>query len=313
MNLPADSRAVHVRAPGKINLYLGVGGRQTDGYHELATVFQAVSLFEDVTATLADEITVHTTGPQAHDGVPTDDRNLAVRAAKLLAHATGYRGGAHLEIYKQVPVAGGMGGGSADAAATLVALDHLWQLGLTLSELHELGSQLGADVPFALQGGTAIGTGRGDDLHPALATGRFDWVLLTSSRGLSTPEVYARLDSRREENSLIFPLTPEVPPVVLQSLRGGSPEDLAEALHNDLQAPACELRPELADTIRHGVVAGALNAIVSGSGPTVALLCGGADEAAAAVERLREAGLRGQHVHGPVHGARIMNASPHDE
>lgn len=298
-----------MRAPGKINLYLGVGAREDDGYHELATVFQAVSLFEDVTATIASDITVRTTGPEAHDGVPADERNLAVRAAKLLADRTGYRGGAHLEIHKRVPVAGGMGGGSADAAATLVALDHLWQLGLSIQELHEIGSELGADVPFALQGGTAIGTGRGDDLHPVLATGRFDWVLLTSKRGLSTPEVYGHLDALRDERSIDFGVLPEVPAAVLQSLRGGFPEDLAEALHNDLQRPACELRPELADTIRHGIVAGALNAIVSGSGPTVALLCGGPEEAAAAVERLREVGLTSQHVHGPVPGARIMNAT----
>ncbi len=300
MTLQCDA-AVRVRAPGKINLYLGVGPRANDGYHELATVFQAVSLFEEVTATHADAITVRTTGPQATVDVPTDERNLAVRAAKLLAETTGYTGGAHLEISKAVPVAGGMGGGSADAAATLIALNRLWALGLSRAQLHALAAQLGADVPFALQGGTAIGTGRGDELHPVLTTGRFDWVLLTSGQGLSTPEVYANLDTLRSGSAVD---KPQVAHTVLHALRQGSAEDLAEVLHNDLQWPATALRPELADKLRHGVVAGALQAIVSGSGPTIALLCASEADAEAVVERLGEVGLASQHVYGPVAGAR---------
>lgn len=309
MSHAAFTDSVHVRAPGKINVFLGVGGRHDDGYHALATVFQAVSLYEDVIARPADDFSVTVTGVEDIGSVPLDDRNLAMRAAKLLAVAVDHRGGVALEIRKSVPVAGGMGGGSADAAAALVACDALWGTGLSQARLHDLAARLGADVPFALHGGTAVGTGRGDQLNPALARGRFDWILVPSEQGLSTPVVYERLDLLREEEGALAddpPLSLDVPIPVLQALRSGDPVQLAETLFNDLQAAALYERPDLADTIRQGVAAGALQGIVSGSGPTVALLCPNPETAQDVQSSLREIGLDPLHVHGPVPGARII-------
>ncbi|GAA1545644.1 4-diphosphocytidyl-2-C-methyl-D-erythritol kinase [Microbacterium ginsengiterrae] len=311
MSLAAFPGSVHVRAPGKINVYLGVGGRHEDGYHALATVFQAVSLFEDVIATESDEFSLSVSGVEDAASVPTDDRNLAMRAAKMLATATGYAGGVHLELRKSVPVAGGMGGGSADAAAALVACDALWGTGLSPQHLHELAARLGADVPFALHGGTAVGTGRGDQLNPALARGRFDWVLVTSDAGLSTPEIYARLDEDRAETGALAddpPLSLDVPIPVLQALRAGDPHALAAAMFNDLEGPARSERPVLDDIIAEGIAAGALNGIVSGSGPTIAFLCENPASARDVAAELQDAGRTAMHVHGPVHGARIISA-----
>lgn len=309
MSHAASTDSVHVRAPGKINVYLGVGGKHDDGYHALATVFQAVSLYEDVIARPADDFSVTVAGVEDIGSVPLDDRNLAMRAAKLLALAVDHPGGVALEIRKSVPVAGGMGGGSADAAAALVACDALWGTGLSQARLHDLAARLGADVPFALHGGTAVGTGRGDQLNPALARGRFDWILVPSDEGLSTPVVYERLDILREEEGALAddpPLSLDVPIPVLQALRSGDPAQLAETLFNDLQAAALFERPDLADTIRQGVAAGALQGIVSGSGPTVALLCPDPETAQDVQSALRETGLDPLHVHGPVPGARII-------
>ncbi|MGX1934741.1 4-(cytidine 5'-diphospho)-2-C-methyl-D-erythritol kinase [Microbacterium resistens] len=306
---PAALPSVRVRAPGKINLFLGVGGRHDDGYHALATVFQAVSLTEDVVATAAPGFHLTVEGTADPESVPTDDRNLAMRAAKLLASATGYEGGVHLAVHKSVPVAGGMGGGSADAAAALVACDALWGTGLSTARLHELAARLGADVPFALHGGTAVGTGRGDVLTPALARGRLDWVLVPSDEGMSTPAVYGRLDAHRDEEGALAddpPLSLDVPPAVLQALRAGDPHVLADELHNDLQVAALLERPDLQTVIDEGVAAGALRGIVSGSGPTVALLCEGPGIAARVRERLGASGRRALHVHGPVPGARVI-------
>lgn len=309
MSVAASAGSVHVRAPGKINVYLGVGGRHDDGYHALATVFQAVSLYEDVIARHADDFSLTVSGVEDVESVPLDDRNLAMRAAKLLAAATEYPGGVALEIRKNVPVAGGMGGGSADAAAALVACDALWGTGLSPARLHDLAARLGADVPFALHGGTAVGTGRGDQLNPALARGRFDWILVTSEQGLSTPVVYERLDILRDEEGALAddpPLSLDVPIPVLQALRSGDSEQLAESLFNDLQAAAVFERPDLDEVIRQGVDAGALQGIVSGSGPTVALLCADPETAQDVQTTLRGAGLDPLHVHGPVPGARIL-------
>ncbi len=181
--------SVRVRATGKVNLSLTVGRRREDGYHPLATVFQAVSLLEEVVATPAQDVTVEVTGPQA-DLVPTDDTNIAVRAARLLAGVTGTEAGVQLAIHKEVPVAGGMAGGSADAAAALVACDALWGTGLPRTELARLAAELGSDVPFALHGGTAVGTGRGHLLSPVLSRGEYHWAVGLAPRGLSTPDVY---------------------------------------------------------------------------------------------------------------------------
>ena len=309
MTIAATDEAVHVRAPGKVNLFLRVGDVQSDGYHDVATAYQAVSLYEDVRAWPDDEFSVVFNGSIDTSGLPADASNLAIRAAKLLARTAGVPGGVHLEIDKHVPIAGGMGGGSADAAATLVACDAMWGTALSKEELHALAAKLGADVPFALTGGTAIGTGRGDRLSPALATGSFHWVLAVAEFGLSTPGVYRELDRRRGEGLRLASVdtTPTVDASVLQALRAGDPRLLADALHNDLQAAALGLAPGLGGILELGESHGALAGMVSGSGPTVAFLAEDADSALELQIALSAARLNAVHVHGPVHGARIMH------
>lgn len=310
MSAPAPLGGVRVRAPGKINVFLEVGDVQEDGYHDVATAYQAVSLYEELWATESDDITVHVSGAALAPGtVPLDERNLAVRAARLLADATGVGAGVHLEIRKAVPVAGGMGGGSADAAAALVACDALWGTGLSSAELQRLAARLGADVPFALLGGTAIGTGRGDELSPALARGRFDWVLVPSDTGMSTPVVYGELDAHRARHRLDIGPAPRQPLVdtdVLHALRQGDAGMLAASLRNDLQAPALHLRPDLAEVLEIGESAGALAGLVSGSGPTLAFLAPDEGSALELQVTLSAGGHRALHVHGPVPGARIV-------
>lgn len=298
---------VHVRAPGKLNLFFEVGDVQDDGYHEVASAYQAVSLYEDVWAEASDEFTVEVSGTVDVSEVPADDRNLALRAARLVAQKIGHDGGVHLDIVKHVPVAGGMGGGSADAAAALVACDALWGADLGPAGLHQLAARLGADVPFALMGGTAIGTGRGDELSPALAKGRFDWVIVPSAGGLSTPEVYAHLDALRTRPDIVAAeRAPAVDPAVLHALRVGDAVALAEHARNDLQAAALSLRPELRAALELGEEAGALAGLVSGSGPTLAFLAADAESALEVQVVLSAAGYEALHVHGPVHGARVL-------
>ena len=241
--------------------------------------------------------------------LPTDETNLAHRAAALLAAHTGYSGGVQLRIEKNVPIAGGMGGGSADAAATLVACDALWRTDVGRDDILALAAQLGADVPFAVIGGTAIGTGRGDELSPALATGNFQWVLALPDTQLSTPEVYLECDRHRERYRDEIPEVPVAPVVdsdVLQALRAGDATMLAETLANDLQAPAIHLAPSIAEVLQCGEVNGALAGLVSGSGPTVAFLAADRDSAFNLQIALSASGIRALKVTGPVHGARIV-------
>ena len=302
---------VHARAPGKINVFLKVGALLDDGYHDVATAYQAVSLSEDVRAYPADDFSVSFTGPIDTSGLPVDGSNLAIRAATLLARTADYRGGVRLDIEKHVPIAGGMGGGSADAAATLIACDTLWGTDLGRDELLELARQLGADVPFAFIGGTAIGTGRGDELSPALAKGNFQWVFAFAKFGMSTPEVYRELDRHRDRHAQdIFPVEvqPHVNTDILQALRAGDPHMLAESLHNDLQAPALHLEPELASVIELGEENGALAGMISGSGPTVAFLAADLDSALELQIVLSAARLDVVRATGPVHGARIISS-----
>lgn len=307
----ATSTRVHARAPGKINVFLKVGAVRDDGYHELATAFQSLSLYEDVFATEASDFSVEFSGSIDTSGLAVDGTNLAIKAARALARATGHRGGVHLEIEKNVPIAGGMGGGSADAAATLLACDALWGTACTREQLLGIAAGLGADVPFAVTGGTAIGVGRGDELSPALAKGRFEWVLVLSDEGLSTPEVYSELDRHRERHLHDFrPIaaSPSIDPNVLQALRAGDAAMLADAMHNDLQAPALHLQPGLARILELGEERGALGGIVSGSGPTVAFLVPDADAAGELQLELSAARLRAVRVSGPVHGARLLSS-----
>lgn len=302
-------RSVTVRAPGKINVYFRVGALQQDGYHDVASLYQAVSLYEEVTATESDSFSLRFAGPIETDGLLTDDSNLAMRAAKLLAAHTGYEGGVELSVLKRVPIAGGMGGGSADAAATLLACDELWGTGVGRTGLVALAAQLGADVPFALEGGTSVGTGRGDELSPALAKGMFHWVLALSDAGLSTPEVYRMLDRHRDDHWNVLgeqPETVKVETAVLQAVRVGDAESLADSMHNDLQAAALRLAPELTELLELGESRGALAGIVSGSGPTVAFLVNNAQESSELRALLTRSGVKALSVTGPVHGARVL-------
>lgn len=310
MGSTGESPRVAVRAPGKINVCFRVGALQEDGYHDVASLYLAVSLFEEVTATPAEDFSVRFTGPVDASGLAVDDSNLALRAARLLAGRTGHEGGVALTIEKHVPIAGGMGGGSADAAATLLACDELWGTGFGRAGLAPLAAELGADVPFALEGGTAVGTGRGDELSPALAKGPFHWVLALSDEGLSTPVVYGELDRHRAEHAAVLPPVPETVRVdapALQAMRGGDPAALAEALHNDLQVAALRLAPALGEVLELGETSGALAGIVSGSGPTLAFLA--ADAAAAAALRgvFAREGIRALTATGPVPGARLIS------
>jgi 4-diphosphocytidyl-2-C-methyl-D-erythritol kinase len=305
----AHSTPVRVRVPAKLNLQLSVGAAGADGYHELATVFHAVGLYDELTAETAAEpgagVEITVEGDQA-DLVPLDDTNLAVRAARLLAARTGLPADVRLHLHKEIPVAGGMAGGSADAAAALVACDLLWRTGLPREELHELGAQLGADVPFALLGGTAIGTGRGDSLSPALARGDLHWVLALSDHALSTPEVYAECDRLRAGKP---GLEPRVSDRLMQALRSGNPAAVGAQLSNDLQPAAVSLCPGLAPILAIGEEYDALGGVVSGSGPTVAFLVADAERALdLAVALSASGGCRAVHrVSGPVHGARSMD------
>jgi 4-diphosphocytidyl-2-C-methyl-D-erythritol kinase len=304
-------KVVHARAPGKINVFLKVGALLDDGFHDVATAYQAVSLYEDIRATAADDFSVAFTGPIDTSALATDGSNLAIKAATMLAHRAGYRRGVHLEIEKHVPIAGGMGGGSADAAATLLACDSLWGTDLSREDLLELATQLGSDVPFAFTGGTAIGTGRGDQLSPALATGSFQWVLALADFGMSTPLVYSELDRHRDRHAQdIFPAStqPQVDANVLHALRAGDPHMLAEVLHNDLQAPALHLESRLGAVIEIGEESGALAGVISGSGPTVAFLAADMDAALELQIALSAARLTVVRVTGPVHGARLIGS-----
>ncbi|MBN9633825.1 MAG: 4-(cytidine 5'-diphospho)-2-C-methyl-D-erythritol kinase [Actinobacteria bacterium] len=299
--------SVTVRVPGKVNLYLGVGDCRDDGYHELTTVFHAVSLFDEVTVRNADLLSVEMFGDGA-EGLPTDHRNLAWRAAELMAEHVGRAPDVAISIDKAIPVAGGMAGGSADAAAVLVAMNNMWELGVPRLDLHTLAARLGSDVPFALHGGTALGTGRGEQLATVLARSTFHWVLAFAEGGLSTPKVFAELDNLRADAREGGPPALEDPEPLLTALASGDPRQLAPLLGNDLQAAAVSLDTGLRRTLRAGVDAGALAGIVSGSGPTCAFLCASAEDAIEVGTQLSGAGVcRTVRVaSGPVHGARVV-------
>ncbi|MEY3723988.1 MAG: hypothetical protein RL649_839, partial [Actinomycetota bacterium] len=265
------SRGVVARVPAKVNLQLSVGPLGSDGYHEVTTVFQAISLFDDVsvaTAPVGNGLSIDITG-QTSNGVPADSSNLAIRAAELMIKNYDLPADLAIKLKKEIPVAGGMAGGSADAAGVIVGLDSLFELGLSRDEMESVGSKIGSDVPFSICGGVAIGSGRGDQITPALAKGNYFWVLALSNQGLATPSVYQECDRLREGLSIA---TPQVSEPLMQALRAGDAKALGKALSNDLQSAACSLRPALRLVLDVGVDYGALGGIVSGSGPTVAFL-----------------------------------------
>ena len=287
-----------------MNLYLGVGDRRADGYHELTTVFHAVSLADDITVRAADILSLRVHGEGA-DEVPADARNLAWQAAELMAEHVGRLPDVEITIDKSIPVAGGMAGGSADAAAVLVGINALWELGVPRRDLHAIAARLGSDVPFALHGGTALGTGRGEELTTVLARNIFHWVLAFGAGGLSTAAVYAEIDRLRAAGEPPQLLDPEP---LLTALSSGDPHELAPLLGNDLQPASLSLEPNLRRTLRAGAEAGALAGIVSGSGPTCAFLCASAEAAVQVSAELAGAGVcRTVRVaSGPVNGARVV-------
>jgi 4-diphosphocytidyl-2-C-methyl-D-erythritol kinase len=299
---------VTVRVPAKVNLQLSVGPRRSDGYHDLANVFQAVSLHDEIIARPADGISVRVEGiGTATDvsGVPSDGTNLAVRAARALAARAGVADGVALLIRKAIPVAGGMAGGSADAAGALLACDALWETGLSRADLDELAAGLGADVPFALLGNTALGVARGDRLSEVLGRGQFHWVLAVDPDGLSTPAVYAECDRLR--GAAVVP-EPVADPALMSALRAGDAAALGKALSNDLEAAAISLRPSLARTLAAGRELGVLGAMVSGSGPTCAFLVADAAAALDVAVGLSALGVCRdvRRATGPVPGARVV-------
>lgn len=300
---------VTARAPGKVNLSLRVGGLDESGYHPLINVFQAVGAWEEIVASarLDDQLVLTVQGPGARF-VPLGETNLVAKAARALQAHTGTNFGANLHIKKGVPVAGGMAGGSADAAATLVALNSLWNLNLSKERLLEIGAELGADVPFSLFGGTAVGFGRGDVLtalpDAGAEHGGYHWAFALRVKGLSTPSVFRRFDDLVSAGA---PLDESENEGLYAALRAGDAEELGRHLYNDLQAPALDMAPDLRLTIAHALDAGALGVLVSGSGPTIAALVRTAEDARALRQSWLDAGvcIDALVADGPVQGAYI--------
>ncbi|MFL6172855.1 MAG: 4-(cytidine 5'-diphospho)-2-C-methyl-D-erythritol kinase [Marmoricola sp.] len=295
--------SITVRAPAKINLHLGVGPRRDDGFHPLDTVYLAVSLYDDVTVSSSAiwSVDVSPIGDVDVSGVPLDESNIAVEAGRLLTAHHGVERCAAIGISKGIPVAGGMAGGSADAAATLVALDRLWDLQTSDEDLLAIAAQLGSDVPFSLLGGTAHGTGRGELVEPVADAGTWWWVVVPNADGLATGEVYRAFDAAE-------PPATVGSDAVLAALRTGDLDALADALHNDLESPALELRPGLRETRDDLVGSGVRGVLLSGSGPTFLGLASDQDSAHHIREELVEAGHAGVVVAtGPVAGCHLVD------
>lgn len=297
--------SVTVRVPAKVNLHLSVGGVRKDGFHELVTVYQAVSLYDEVTVEPADRLSVSVVGDGAGE-VPLDDENLAARAIIAAAAILGREPHLKVSIRKGIPVAGGMAGGSADAAAALVAADSLWGSSLDRTTLEGLAAGLGSDVAFLLVGGTALGTGRGEVISPVLSVGDYHWVLALADFGLSTPAVYAEYDllhaAAAEQRASLLP------DGVLAALRAGDVVALGRALTNDLQPAALSLRPRLSRVFDAGRELGAVGGVVSGSGPTVALLTRSSAESVRIASSLAGLGVcrTVRRATGAVAGARVV-------
>ncbi|CAB4572520.1 MAG: 4-(cytidine 5'-diphospho)-2-C-methyl-D-erythritol kinase [Actinobacteria bacterium] len=303
-------KSVTVRVPAKVNLQLSVGPKEADGYHNLVSVFQAISVFDDITIKLGEPgsgLTISVIGDQTH-GVPADANNLAAKAVSLISKEYDLTVDAHIEIKKSIPVAGGMAGGSADAAGTIIGIDYLYSLDMTREEMTEIAAKIGSDVPFMLSGGTAIGTGHGDQLTAALSRGTYHWVLAVSTVGLSTPAVYAECDRLRGELEIVEPQTNEA---LMQSLLAADAPGVGAALVNDLQLAACSLRPAIRLVLDVGQEYGALGAIVSGSGPTVAFLVADQDSGLDLAVALTSSGVVGSVVqaYGPVAGAKVISTN----
>jgi len=310
----AASGPVKVRVPAKINLHLGVGPVRGDGYHELSTVYHAISLYDELTARRGDTLTLTMEGEGTGE-LALDESNLVIRAARALAAHAKVPAHARLHLRKQIPLAAGLAGGSADGAAALVACDSLWGLGLSRDELAAIAADIGSDVPFLVYGGTALGTGRGESVSPVLARpSSWQWVVAIADGGLSTPDVFRELDRLRDGGQAARLPGHATSPLLggadqlLAALRQRDPAVLGAALDNDLQAAALSLRPSLADVLKAGHAAGALAGLVSGSGPTCVFLAADGPHATRIAEDLTSAGVCrvARTAHGPVAGARVI-------
>lgn len=296
-------KSVEVQVPAKVNLQLSVGPKETDGYHEVVTVFQAISLFDNLKITRSDQFDITLEGDFIN-GVPVDQSNLVSKAVDLMAEKFQIDKNLCIEINKSIPVAGGMAGGSADAAATLLGIDQLFGLGLSKDELSEVARKLGSDVPFMLHGGVAVGRGHGDEITPALSRGNYHWVIALSSNGLATPAVYGECDRLRTGLDI---KAPSINDELLQALLTGDSVRVGKALNNDLQAAAISLRPALRLILDTGQEYGALGGIVSGSGPSVAFLVADEDHSLDLAVALTSSGVVGSvaRAQGPVVGAKV--------
>lgn len=302
-----ESSAVTVRAAAKINLYLGVGRARDDGFHPLATVYQAVGLYDDVTVAEAADWSVHTVADAGIDlaSVPDGETNIAIRAGRALTAHHDVALTAQIEIHKGIPVAGGMAGGSADAAATLVALDRLWGLETPDDDLLAIAAELGSDVPFALLGGTAIGSGRGELVTPVADATELWWIVVPHEIGLATPAVYRHYDVL-VERGVVAGTDPEIPAALLDALAAGESRALAAELSNDLAAAAYDLRPDLLELRDRLEAIGADAVLLSGSGPTHLMLYGDVDRAREAAARLADAGIGHWLAPAPVAGCHVV-------
>ena len=297
--------SVTVQVPAKVNLQLSVGPKEADGYHEVATVFQAISLFDNVKVAAADQFSIIVSGDYTN-GVPLDQSNLVYKAIELMADKFDTDKNLEISIEKSIPVAGGMAGGSADAAAVLLGIDQLYRLGLSKDELGEIARKLGSDVPFMLHGGTAVGRGHGDEITPALSRGNYHWVIAVSSTGLATPAVYAECDRLRTGLDIKAPTLNDE---LLQALLSGDATRVGKSLSNDLQSAACSIRPALRLILDTGQEYGALGGVVSGSGPSVAFLVADEDHSLDLAVALTSSGVVGSvaRAEGPVTGAKIIS------
>lgn len=297
--------SVTVQVPAKVNLQLSVGPKEADGYHEVATVFQAISLFDNVKVAAADQFSIMVSGDYTN-GVPLDQSNLVYKAIEFMADKFDTDKNLEISIEKSIPVAGGMAGGSADAAAVLLGIDQLYRLGLSKDELGEIARKLGSDVPFMLHGGTAVGRGHGDEITPALSRGNYHWVIAVSSTGLATPAVYAECDRLRTGLDIKAPTLNDE---LLQALLSGDATRVGKSLSNDLQSAACSIRPALRLILDTGQEYGALGGVVSGSGPSVAFLVADEDHSLDLAVALTSSGVVGSvaRAEGPVTGAKIIS------
>jgi len=298
-----------VLTPAKVNLVLGVGSRRMDGFHDLATVYYALDLQDELVVEARDDgrIVLRVTGNQPSlRRLPLDGRNLVVRAAQLLAARSAHRGGADLTLHKNIPLTAGLAGGSSDAAAALVACNAVWGLGLELADLLAMAAELGSDVPFCLLGGAVLGGGRGELVTPVPVAGVQHWVLVLADGGLSTPAMFAALDTSRERGTAGSP-TEVVPANLLSALADGDVAGIGAAMTNDLEPVALAARPDLSRVLAIARATGAAGALVSGSGPTCAVLAHDADSAdrIAVVLRAARVGRQVLVTTGPALGARI--------